>query len=104
MAHDTTLHVKLDPTMAEDLKQLASNRNKSKGQLVREALVACYQTGLLGLTRKQEQAVHAFQGGFISMGKLAEVMGMHALELRTWLKDHKISQNTSYGENDSANA
>ena len=104
MTRDVTLHVKLDPLMAENLTRLAAERNVSKGALVREALIASYQPGLMGLTQKQEQAVHAFRGGFISMGKLAGILGMHVLELRTWLRDHHISQNTVLGEKDAANA
>lgn len=104
MSRDSTLHVKLDPVMAESLSRLAAERKVSKGELVREALVACYQPQLMGLTQKQEQAVHAFRGGFISMGKLAGIMGMHVLELRTWLRDHHVSHNTVLGENDAANA
>jgi len=33
-------------------------------------------------------------------GKLAEAMGMHVLELRQWLNEQNIPQNTSYEEKD----
>jgi len=71
MAHDATLHLKLDPESAENLKRIAQSRNKSRGQLVREAIAACYQTGGMDLPQKQEQALAAYQGGFISIGRLA---------------------------------
>ncbi len=82
MAHDATLHLKLDRAMAENLKHIAQARRKSRGQLVREAIAACYPTETTNLPKKQEQALVAYRGGFISIGKLARVMGMHVLELR----------------------
>ena len=104
MPQDVTLHVKLDASMAENLTRLAGQRKMSKGQIVRQALVACYQPGILGLTQKQEQALHAYRGGYISLGKLASVFGMHVLELRTWLCEHGIIQNNLHGSQDTSNA
>lgn len=104
MAQNATLHVKLDNTTDEKLKKLAYTREKSKGQLVREAISACYQTDLDDLPLVQRQALSAFQGGYISMGKLARVMGMHALDMRHWLDEHAISSRTAYAEGDAANA
>ena len=46
------------------LKHLAELRRKSKGQLVREAISACYQTSLSDLPLHQSQAIAAYQGGF----------------------------------------
>jgi predicted HTH domain antitoxin len=100
MAQDATLHVKLDSDMAGKLKKLAYDQGKSKGQLVREAISACYQTELDDLPLRQRQAVAAYQGGYISIGKLARVMGMHALELRGWLKEHGIAARNAFDEAD----
>ena len=104
MAHDATLHVKLDAETNDNLKRLAYNQNKSKGQLVREAITACYQADFAGFSLKQTQALSAYRGGFISIGKLAEAMGMHVLELREWLNDHGIPQNNAFSDMDSTNA
>lgn len=104
MAHDATLHIKLDGITNENLKKLAYNQQKSKGQLVREALAACYQADFSGFTLKQSQALSAYNGGFISAGKLASVMGMQVLELREWLNDHGIKQNNAFGDMDHVNA
>ena len=104
MAQKTTLHVKLDSVMDAKLKLLAKSRRKSKGQLVREALSACYQISFADLPLHQSQALVAYQGGFISLGKLARVMGMHILQLRQWLKEHGIDQNSAYADRDTANA
>ena len=46
MPQDATLHVKLDGETDGKLKKLAYDQGKSKGQLVREAISACYQTAL----------------------------------------------------------
>jgi predicted HTH domain antitoxin len=53
---------------------------------------------------RQQRALSAYQGGFISIGKLAEVMGMHVLDLRSWLDEHGIAQNTSMSTDDHTNA
>ena len=88
MPQDTTLHVKLDSETDKKLKKLAYDCGKSKGQLVREAISACYQTAMEDLPLRQRQALSAYQGGYISLGRLARVMGMHVLELRPWLQKH----------------
>ena len=104
MAQETTLHIKLDRETDAKLKQLAETRRTSKGQLVREAISACYQLSFADLPLQQHQALIAYQGGYISLGKLAKVMGMHALELRAWLAEQGIAQNTAYGDRDASRA
>lgn len=104
MARDATLHVKLDSDMDKSLKKLAYERSKSKGQLVREAISTCYQASLDELPVRQSQALAAYQGGYISIGKLARVMGMHVLELRRWLDDHSITQASVFSSEDIKNA
>ncbi len=81
-----TLHVKLDPEMDLRLRHLARQRHVSKGQLVRQAVASCYQLTVDDLPRHQQQALAAYEGRFISLGKLAEKMGMSLLESRHWLK------------------
>ncbi len=102
MPQDSTLHVKLDSETDAKLKRLAASRRKSKGQLVREAISACYQTSFAELPLKQNQALTAYQGGYISLGKLAKDMGMHVLELREWLAEQGIEQRTAFGDEDAA--
>jgi len=104
MANTATLHVKLDPDTAACLKALAARRHTSKGQLVREAVAACYQTSQLDLPLPQRQALAAYQGGFISLGRLAAAMGMHVVDLRHWLKAHGLTPNSSFAAQDVANA
>jgi len=95
-----TLHVKVDHAINMELKRLAKVRSSTVSDLVRQALIVCYQVELLGLTDKQRQALEAYRGGYISLGKLSELMGKSALEMREWLNDHNIPQNCSYSNDD----
>ncbi len=104
MAQDITLHVKLDRAADTQLKSLAYQRGKSKGQLVREALTACYQTTADDLSITQRHALAAYQGGYISIGKLAREMGMHVLALRKWMNERGIEQRCVMNDTDAANA
>ena len=104
MAQDSTLHIKLDKETGDRLKRLALRRGKSKGQLVREAIAACYQASFIDLPLQQRDVLSAYRGGYISIGKLARVMGKHVLEMRAWLKEHDIPLNHVFGEEDTANA
>lgn len=104
MAQDATLHVKIDPATNEELARLAAARKTRKGQLVRDAIFACYQVPLNELPMQQRHALAAYVGGYISIGKLAEALGMHALDLRRWLSEHGIEQNTAMSADDHVNA
>ncbi len=104
MANDRTLHIKIDSETDLKLRRLSDIRRKSKGQLVREAISACYQPGFAQLPLRQSQALAAYQGGFISLGKLAREMGMHVLHLRSWLLEQGIPQRNVYGDEDAARA
>jgi predicted transcriptional regulator len=100
MAQESTLHIKLDRKTDEQLKYLARVRKTSKGRLAREAITACYQTSTDDLTLAQRQALYACQGGFISEAKLASIMGMHVLALRTWLTERGIHIPSVYSASD----
>ena len=104
MARDATLHVKIDPKVARNLKYLASKRKQTMGDRVRQAINSCYQVDFLELTIEQDRTLSAYRGGFICIGKLSEAMGMNDLRMRSWLSEHDIEQNTGYSETDAANA
>ncbi len=104
LMQSATLHVKVKPELAKGLKELSKKRETSVGELVRQAVVSCYQIDLLALNEKQRRALEAFQGGYISLGKLAEEMGMNVLQTRRWLQEHDIPQNNSFLEADVDNA
>ncbi|CAB1081089.1 hypothetical protein D1AOALGA4SA_8748 [Olavius algarvensis Delta 1 endosymbiont] len=101
---NSTLHIKVKPELAKSLKGLARKRETSVGELVRQAVLSCYQVDLLNLPEKQRRAMEAFQGGYISLGKLAEEMGLNIWETRKWLEEHDIPQNNSFLEDDVKNA
>ena len=90
--------------MAKGLKALARKRETSVGELIRQAVNSCYQIEIANLNEKPRLAVEAFQGGYISLGKLAEEMGMNIWNTRKWLLEHDIPQNNSFFENDVKNA
>jgi len=100
----STIHVKVKPELAKGLKALSRKRETSVGELVRQAVLSCYQLDFLNLNEKQRRAVEAFQGGYISLGKLAEEMGMNVWDTRNWLIEHDIAQNNSFLEDDVNNA
>ncbi len=101
---NSTIHIKVTPELASALKSLSKKRETSVGELVRRAVLSCYQLDMLNLNEKQRRAVEAFQGGYISIGKLAEEMGMNVWNIQKWLEEHFIPQNNSFLEDDVKNA
>lgn len=95
-----TLHVKIAGEINEELKRLAKIRGMTVSELIRQALFICYQPDLGGLSDRQRQALEAYRGGFISLGKLSELMGRSPVEMQQWLYEHKIPQNTAFSEDD----
>jgi hypothetical protein len=104
MAQTATLHIKVEPAVARGLKQVAGRRRVTVGELVRQAVQTCYQTEWLGLTAAQRQALEAYRGGYISLGKLAETMGLTPLKVREWVNERGIAQNTVCAKDDFAHA
>lgn len=102
--HSSTLHIKVRPALAQQLKALAKKRSVPVGELVREAIASSYQLDLADLNDRRRMVVSAYQGGYVSLGKLAEEMGMTVLDARTWLTEHDIPQNNSFSEHDASNA
>jgi len=100
----STLHIKVTPEVANALKALSKKRETSVGELVRQAVHSCYQLEVLNLSERHRRAVEAFQGGYISLGKLAEEMGMNVWDARKWLAEHDIAQMNSFLEDDVNNA
>ena len=101
---NSTLHIKVKPEIAKGLKALSKKREISVGELIRQAVISCYQLELIDLNEKQRRALEAFQGEYISIGKLAEELGMNIWDVRVWLQEHDIPQNNSFIEGDVTNA
>jgi hypothetical protein len=104
MSQTATLHIKIEPKLARGLKAIAKHRGQTMGELVRQALSSCYQSDLVGLTAPQRQAFEAWRGGFISLSKLAQIMGLAPLAMRNWLAEHDMGQPVSYQPGDAAHA
>ena len=56
------------------------------------------------LPMQRRHALASYVGGYISIGKLAEALAMHVLDLRRWLSEHGIEQNTAMSADDHLNA
>jgi predicted HTH domain antitoxin len=46
----------------------------------------------------------AYRGGFISLGKLAEMMGIPQEEMRDWLEERGLREPAAFSVDDAANA
>jgi predicted HTH domain antitoxin len=100
----STLHIKVSPQFAQRLKSLANKRSVPVGELVRDAVSSSYQLDLADLSERQRAAVSAYQGGYISIGKLAEEMGLNVFAVREWLAEHDMPQNSCYTDTDTDHA
>jgi predicted HTH domain antitoxin len=71
------------------VKTYAKKEGKTLGRMVREALDVAY-TKKDPLERRRETAMAAYREGFISLGKLAEVLGMDPVSARYYLREAGI--------------
>jgi hypothetical protein len=104
MAQTATLHVKIEPRTARGLKRLARSRGQTVGEMVRQAISSCYQPDLAGLGNRQRQAVEAYRGGFISLGRLAEALGLSLASTQTWLVVQGLAKPAAFARSDAAHA
>ena len=68
------------------VKAYAKREGKTLGRMVREALDAAYRKKD-PLDRRRETALAAYREGLISLGKLAEVMGLDPVSARAYLRE-----------------
>ena len=71
-------------------KRYAKKNGRTLGGLVREALDVVYKKKDK-LEQRRQVAISAYDEGFISLGKLAEVLGLDPVSARNYLKEHEIS-------------
>ena len=74
------------------LTSYARENRKTLGELVREALDATYMKKDL-IEHRRMVSIEAYKEGFISLGKLSEILGIDIVSLRVYLKDRGISIN-----------
>jgi predicted HTH domain antitoxin len=83
-------NILLDDDQHKRLKLYAKKEGRTLGGLVRDALDLVYKKKDAVVKRRQV-ALGAFQEGFISLGKLAEVLGLDPVSARDYLKEQGIS-------------
>jgi predicted HTH domain antitoxin len=71
------------------VKAYAKREGKTLGRMVRDALDVAYQKKD-PLERRKETAIAAYREGFISLGKLSEVLGLDPVSARIYLKNAGI--------------
>jgi len=82
-------NILLTDSQHKAVKAYAKREGKTLGHMVREALDAAYQKKD-PLERRRETALAAYREGFISLGKLAEVIGLDPVSARVYLKEKSV--------------
>jgi predicted HTH domain antitoxin len=82
-------NILLTESQHKSVKAYAKREGKTLGRMVREALDVAYQKKDL-LERRKETAIAAYREGFISLGKIAEVLGLDPVSARIYLKNSGI--------------
>ena len=82
-------NIMLNEDQHKKLKIYAKKEGRTLGNLVREALDAAYKKKD-PLDHRKQVAVSAYGEGFISLGKLSEVLGIDPISTRIYLKERGI--------------
>ncbi|MFC2168298.1 UPF0175 family protein [Acidobacteriota bacterium] len=80
----------LEDEQHEKLKLYAKKQGRTLGGLVRDAIDVVYKKKE-PLEERRQVALKAYQEGFISLGKLAEVLGLDPVSTRNYLKQKGMS-------------
>ncbi len=86
-------NIMLDDDQHKKLKSYAEKQGRTLGGLVRDALQQVYRKKDK-LEQRREVALHAYQERFISLGKLAEILGLDPAATRDYLQDQGIPLQT----------
>jgi len=79
----------LDDDQHKKLKRYAKKQGRTLGGLVRDALDEVYRKKDK-LEKRRQVALSAYQEGFISLGKLAEVLGLDPISARNYLREQGV--------------
>jgi len=79
----------LNDEQHKKLKLYAQKEGRTLGELVRDALDTAYMKKD-ALEQRKQVAIDAYREGFISLGKLAEVLGIDPVSTRNYLIEHGI--------------
>ncbi len=88
------------------VKAYAKKQGKTLGRMVREALDTAYSK-TDPLETRRRTAIDAYREGLVSLGKLAEVLGLDPVSARLYLKGKGIAlmvQDRAELDSDAANA
>jgi predicted HTH domain antitoxin len=99
-------NVLLTDSQHKAVKAYAKKEGKTLGRMVREALDVAYQKKD-PLESRRDTAIAAYGEGFVSLGKLAEVLGLDPISARDYLRKAGIPllvQSTEEIERDADNA
>lgn len=80
-------NIMLDDDQHRILKLYAKKEGTTLGGLVRDALDVVYKKKD-ALEQRKQVALSAYKEGFISLGKLAEVLGLDPVSTRNYLKEY----------------
>ena len=87
------------------LKQMAKTMHRTLGELVRDAVETAYPKDVVG--RRRTVALAAYQEGLVSLGRLADTIGLDPVSTRTYCATHGVrllTQDASEVVTDAANA
>ena len=79
-------NIMLTENQHKTIKAFARKEGKTLGNMVREALDVVYKKKDI-LERRKQTALNAYGEGLISLGKLAEILGLDPVSARLYLKD-----------------
>lgn len=83
-------NIMLSDDQHKKLKSYAKREGRTLGGSVREALDLVYKKKDK-LEQRRQVAISAYKEGFISLGKVAEVLGLDPVSARNYLKEKGIS-------------
>jgi predicted HTH domain antitoxin len=83
-------NVMLTPHQHITLKQMATSMHRTLGELVRDAIDSTITVDTV--ERRHQVALAAYREGFISLGKLAQSLGIDPLTARNYLKEQGLQQ------------
>ncbi|MEI6702041.1 MAG: UPF0175 family protein [Deltaproteobacteria bacterium] len=83
-------NVMLTPHQHITLKQMATSMHRTLGELVRDAIDSTFTVDTV--ERRHQVALAAYREGFISLGKLAQSLGVDPLTARSYLKERGFKQ------------
>ena len=82
-------NIMLGDDQHKKLKRYAKKQGRTLGGLVRDALDEVYKKKDK-LEKRRQVALSAYEEGFISLGKLADVLGLDPISARNYLQEHGI--------------